>query len=613
MFKHFGLFVLVLALLVSLVPISNSQPQPKNGDISFLPNVIPDLVVTDRPDDKPESFRFEWFGNRFDIEVFFNATYERKGVNETRLFSLLDFEDDFEVSVEYVAEKNGSHCQFGWLVEGVSEVSEVVHNAWFKIEDTNPFDYEDIELETIEPMPPDFNYTITRFHLPDNLVLSFEDLYHKGFVIGWQNKTATNIKGFSGKSSWNLDPITFSSNVMTMTAVGSAGSWANELFWRFWDASNTNGWAVAEKTGWGENTQFTFGCRLQIGNGTEAGACYVYDLNKHVYFNTSAFSAGWQIAIKVKNYAHIRLGTLIDGSTKRTKQGVDIILNTTQTGSYIFYTDSTGSEIFIYSCHFNHLGSAYPVCLESKGTVQIYHSVFDNGYVAGSYGTDNFDIYDLVMEGTVRYGLLNVEGTLEEVYSHSCYAVASWQSGEGASSIRNVIGKVNAYAVFAQNIVIDHELVNADIDTWNFYWYGTSTAEVYRQYEHTFNFTYNINPVENANVTITYEGQGGGKIGSWQTWANGSIPTQTISRSFYNQTGGNTEYAYYPYVLTVTLDGYQTYTKKWTPTEKTTWEIALTPTDTSFNSTYYLLGAITLSPFILLGLYWRKKKNGNRI
>ena len=608
MFKHFGLFVLVLALLTSLVPISNSQPQPKNGDISFLPNVIPDLVVTDRPEDKPESFRFEWLGNRFDIEVFFNATYERKGVNETRLFSLLDFEDDFEVSVEYVAEKNGSHCQFGWLVEGVSEVSKFVHNAWFKIEDTKPFDYEDIELETIEPMPPDFNYTITRFHLPDNLVLSFEDLIHKGFVIGWQNKTSTSVKGFSGKTSWNLDPITFSSPIITVTGF-TEGTPCN--FWDVWNASYVNAWNVSEKTDWGENSQFTFGCQLQIGDGS--AETWFADVNTQVVFNSTVVTANSQDLINVRTNGHFRVGKVETVADKTSSSGCHLLaLDAYANTRFITGEDSTNADIEVYSSILSAPNNTH-ILYKLLNNSPIWNNIFDNARILVS----SVDIYNLNIlkvtdvAGAISYGTI---GSIDDVTIFDPTYYYIYLYGVYGGTFQNIIGKNTGYRAFRINaITVDCYVINGDLDVWTFYYAGTSTAEVYRQYEHTFNFTYNINPVENANVTITYEGQGGGKIGSWQTWANGSIPTQTISRSFYNQTGGNTEYAYYPYVLTVTLDGYQTYTKKWTPTEKTTWEIALTPTDTSFNSTYYLLGAITLSPFILLGLYWRKKKNGNRI
>lgn len=57
----------------------------------------------------------------------------------------------------------------------------------------------------------------------------------------------------------------------------------------------------------------------------------------------------------------------------------------------------------------------------------------------------------------------------------------------------------------------------------------------------------------------------------------------------------------YPYLLTVTADGTDTYTKKWTPTQKITWEIALTP-KTGFASGFGLGFILKFLIFLVLGL-----------
>ena len=242
--KKHAVYLLIATLLFSgfsLLPTVKTQ-EANGGNITFQPNVIPFTEIYERVGKNKttnelnytygsgERFRFAWLNNTFDIEIFFNAS--------GRLYSLRDFEDDFNVVVNYLTTKNESAVQFGWVIDNVENVSDYVHNAWFKIEDSS-FDYEEIMLETIEA--PEEPYNITRFHLPDNLVLSFEDLYHKGFVIGWQNKTSTSVKGFSNKTSWNLDPITFSSPVITVIG-GTEGSPLD--FKDIWDADQAGGWNV---------------------------------------------------------------------------------------------------------------------------------------------------------------------------------------------------------------------------------------------------------------------------------------------------------------------------------------------------------------------------------
>lgn len=221
---------LIFFLLLSVIPVlTTPTASESSGDITFQPNVIPSLNITARPEDKPESFRFEWLGNKFDIELFFNVSWRPE-----RLYSLDDFLNDIvndwncsDADITFQTARNDSSVSFGWVLNGVENVSDYIYEAWFKIEDTQPFDYDDIELEEIEILDEEELYNRTRFHLPENLVLSFEDLRHKGFVIGWQNKTSTElvvcVKGFSGKSSWDLDPITFSSPIITVTG-GTSGS-----------------------------------------------------------------------------------------------------------------------------------------------------------------------------------------------------------------------------------------------------------------------------------------------------------------------------------------------------------------------------------------------------
>ena len=105
-----------------------------------------------------------------------------------------------------------------------------------------------------------------------------------------------------------------------------------------------------------------------------------------------------------------------------------------------------------------------------------------------------------------------------------------------------------------------------------------------------------------------------GIVGSWLTPANGSIPTQTLTQGFYNQTGGDTIYSFNPYNITITKTDYFTYTQLFTLNDKKAWQIALLEPQASGNGTVVsttniLLGALLFSPIMLaIALSKRNKR-----
>jgi len=215
--------------------------------------------------------------------------------------------------------------------------------------------------------------------------------------------------------------------------------------------------------------------------------------------------------------------------------------------------------------------------------------------------------------GALRLGGTN---TINQLFIHDCAYIIDIRYG-ATVTLTNVYGRVNTREFYLVSISGDSYFVNPDLDDWVFIWGGTSAGEVYRQYEFDLNTTFaNATAIQNANVTLSYYGQGGGTVGSWLTYANGTIPTQTLNMGFYNQTGANAIYNYNPYNITVTRSGYQTYSKNFTLDEKTDWTIALqesTAVAEGFNSTYYLLGAVTFFPFLLFSLVlWRRKRKNEK-
>ncbi len=153
-----------------------------------------------------------------------------------------------------------------------------------------------------------------------------------------------------------------------------------------------------------------------------------------------------------------------------------------------------------------------------------------------------------------------------------------WNTAADNIILSNVLGESNTYAMRVLSDtagVHTMYLVDCAFDNWNFNWtINTGTAQVYRQ--HTFNLTVTDKenmPLPEAAVTLT--DKDGAEVFSAVTNENGAIPTQTVTRGFYQQTTGNTLQDQSPHTLTAKKNGYQTYTKKFTLTEKTKWAIKL--------------------------------------
>ena len=608
---YLGFIIVLLFSGFSLLPTVKTQ-EANGGNITFQPNVIPFTEIYERVGKNKttnelnytygsgERFRFAWLNNTFDIEIFFNAS--------GRLYSLRDFEDDFNVVVNYLTTKNESAVQFGWVIDNVENVSDYVHNAWFKIEDSS-FDYEEIMLETIEA--PEEPYNITRFHLPDNLVLSFEDLYHKGFVIGWQNKTSTSVKGFSNKTSWNLDPITFSSPTITVIG-GTEGSPLD--FKDIWDADQAGGWNVVHNNN-GTNRQFEFNARIVLGNGTVAGTTYFTDTGKHVTFTTIPFTANWQIAITVSRYSYVTIGVLVDVDSKTTKEGCAFMSLTT----YANYMFSTASEynkhdrqLYVYSSSYHGEAGNSLLALARGGDMRFWNILLDSsaGLVINPFsGSPTINIFNIMGEKSAGFQIYGSTGLTVDKVTIAGSVNAIWTQQLATFTLTNVyVRQMTRLFYGSTNWQGPAYLVDFDSDNWDMLFAADATGEVYRQYSFGLTVT-NVtnNPVENANVTITYEGQGGGTVGSWLTYANGSIPTQTLTQGFYNQTGGDTIYSYNPYNITITKTGYFSYTQLFTLNDKKEWQMALLIPQASVTYTSAILVAslFLLIPVLAVIFVWR--------
>jgi len=663
----FSLWVLSTVLVIPL-----AVGEDPKGNISFQPNIIPELQIHF----VEEFFRFKWLSNTFDLKLLINC--------EGKNLSLRDFWETTDRLVKWKQLKNKateSMYEFGYMIEDIpQEIADNVEYLVWKIEGAN-FDVDEIEVEEIEVFEEGYN--ITRFHLPDNLVLSYEDLWLYDFTVSHPNKLDTIVKGVKGKSSWNLDPITFSSNIITTIGgtegtpldfddlwvadkagthdivertgiigndadyvavndtlrpadIRQLGTFGNDDLWFYvtnWQNMNScvirvrgtnlkgdsitdeylledynfptgigtyylggygfhtitytkvaswNGtggfdydltqgqWGVVWKTG---DTQYIFDAKIILGNGTEAGTTWFADTEKQVYFTLNVLSGNTQNYIELKNYAHLTFGTLEDLTSKSTSSGVQIIVNADVNTRYS-YVIKSAVYIELYSSHFIAIGTQkhihYYRRIMAPSNSRIWNCVLDN--VVLSVSTVN--LFNVIIKNGY-YAFEIVTGIIDGIYIANCYIAVKPQTS-WAMSITGLYGRASTYALNPTAISTDKYLINPDLDSWNILWTGTSTAEVYRQYEFDLTVTYpNGTAIQNANVTVKHYGQAESQDFTELTDSNGQIATKTLSMGFYNQTGADTIYNYNPHNITITYSGMQTYTKNFTLADQTEWTIAL--------------------------------------
>ena len=323
--------------------------------------------------------------------------------------------------------------------------------------------------------------------------------------------------------------------------------------------------------------QFEFNFRIIIGDGTEANTTWFADTDKQIIFNDGVVTANYQKLIDAqRSFAFLKFGVLEDASNKLGSQGISLIsLESTYSNIWLIRANE---KCYFYGCTF--IGSKYSRFTSGKDGdySHVYNCVFEG---IDLYGTDCWlDVHDVTIRKA--YGALYyVRGSFDtlrlykndyQIFLASYYPL----------TLRNVVAS-NPLGNFVRSLSIttDKYLINVDSDDWTFDWIPENTAEVYRQYEFDLAiFFHNGTSIQNANVTISNELLGSSN--SWLSFSNGSIPQQIYSYGHYNQTGGDSIYNYNPYNVTVTLEGYETYTDMINITKKENLRICLCPIKASY-------------------------------
>ena len=552
-----GLILLILLMVPSLlseVPFNTVMGEPSEGNISFQPSEMPNLTF----DYNVEEYRFEltWKEHYLHLEPF--AIYNNQTLEFEQIIPWI--KNNYpQVNYTWAVTKFKKYHRWGYWLENLPQnVADNLDYLGFRLDYNFPLSAVDIEwIETL-------NYTFPRIQLGKAITLDFADLYEHGFTLE-VNKTHMMIGNVKGKTDLDLDPITYSSPTITVTGYTEE---APCTFWDVWNASNVNGWDVVHNNN-GTSTQFQFDCKLVIGDG--GSATFLTDAGKQIIFADGIVTGDTQHLIDVKGNAIVNIGTVIDALEKTCESGCSIMsLESTFHSTNIFH--SSGGVYNLYASHF-YAPSIRHYVKNVRGN--IWSTIFSSFVSPYASSTIDADLYDCTISAST-YGVLLWAHNLEDVKIYGCTHGGIHAEGVNPLTVRDITLRNCTFAIRLWNYDVDMSLIDCDLDVWSINFAGGCDGHIIRQ--HTFNLAIvDVNglALENVDVSLTYSGQGGGTVGIWETGVNGSIPEQTLSKGFYNQTGGDTIYLYEPYNLTISMIGYDTESFIFNITEPTSWVIGL--------------------------------------
>jgi hypothetical protein len=370
--------------------------------------------------------------------------------------------------------------------------------------------------------------------------------------------------------------VTWSYNAGTKTATASGSGTTN--FAALVAADVAGGWGKFSKDTTG--TQILCQAKMVIGDGVN-GTNFVDSL-KQVVFTDGILGANSEFFIDVKANSTLTLGILSDVTTKRTKEGVSIFVFESTYYSFLIHPSSSAVQIYLYGCTFyspfkaawwqaikayniNCNGCAYPhISVYLSTTPQDYNNILvagEGGDASGfgirrpNTGTAINNLFILTPSTKVWFQV--VSGVAKNV----------WFRGEG-------------YTVRMETLDADEHcyIINADDDgvDWTINW-ASALSRLFRQYEFDLEVVDNQAdgaPIEGAVVNV-YDKDGNLLIGPVATDMNGRIPTQTLTRGYYDQAHGNILQDYAPLSLVITKEGYQRYKDEMNPTMKTQYQVSL--------------------------------------
>jgi hypothetical protein len=316
---------------------------------------------------------------------------------------------------------------------------------------------------------------------------------------------------------------------------------------------------------WKQSTnRFMLDCRIMIGDGTTA--TYFTDYAKQITFSALAISANGQSWLTTTNNATTTFGQCADTGKKTTYNGIAFaVLDATHYG--YFTLGDVNSFQYYYSCEFWSAGGTIFI----RGT-RIWNCLLDSNSDPNLISSGG-DIDTLIATRAYRGLRCYVGVTIQRVFLIGCIYGIFLGGAAGPYTISNAYTRYCTNTLYLSYLTSNAYVINWDSDTYSCAG-DHSTGTAYRQYTFDLLVTDKAgNPIPSATVSV--KDTNGTLVFSVTTKADGTIDTQTITRTTFGGSNGGTVTDYAPHALTIIKAGYQTYAKSFVLSAKTSWEIKL--------------------------------------
>jgi len=364
-------------------------------------------------------------------------------------------------------------------------------------------------------------------------------------------------------------PITYDAgtNIVTVTGYTEA---VPCNFTDIYNADVSGSWGVVTRQC---TNQFCFNAKLQIGDGTTA--THFMDKDVQVSFVASITTAHNQTVFSIKNNAYLTLGHLISGS--QTDNSCTFILKSAY-ANIGFPTAEAGSEIKLYSTTWNFISTvgnnSWNSCIMIHTTSAtiincIINRVQIRSTVSGSVYLRNITITNV-------YNIFSGIGGDWECITVSGGKWGFYITNSAPNSIKDMnISNFSSSSMRTYQLTThDVNCINFNIDTWNPSWAGTSSKEVYRQYE------FDLEMVDSTGIGVATT-----KTKIWDkddsivtnatTNASGVLATQTLNYGYYHQTGGIMPVMKTPHEMRIYKYGKKMLSSKSSIEAKTNWALTM--------------------------------------
>jgi hypothetical protein len=351
--------------------------------------------------------------------------------------------------------------------------------------------------------------------------------------------------------------ITYDSSANAVTAVGGTSS-VPLGFIDLYNADLAGGWGKIHLQG---QSQFLIECKLVIGDGTTP--TYFASTFQQLSFGSSILTAHGQSLIFVASNAMVTFGRSLDEAVHQTDQGVCFSL--AQSAYYGDAIVNNGGAVNVYGCFFINSGSQNMRLNGNSGTFRVWNSIISSG--VGLAGTV-IPFGCTILGVSIAYQAPPANVTVSNInISKAYYAFAPYFDGTYTLINWDVVVPLGALVWFSAARTYTINMVNCLSTAWTFN-YGTATATVNRQYE------LDLDTTPGATVVLT-DNAGLEVFRCVADETTGAIPTQIVTRGYYNQTHGDALQDKGPHILTMSKSGMQTHTESLMLTQKTQLQISL--------------------------------------